>query len=84
MWFRGAAEAGVASSQYELGVALVNADGVEMDRQEGVGWLWRAAQQGNADAKADLRAPNPNPNPNPSPNSSLALTLTLTLAPTLA
>ena len=56
VWFRGAAEAGVASSQYELGVALVNADGVEMDRQEGVGWLWRAAQQGNADAKADLRA----------------------------
>lgn len=55
-WFRGAAEAGVASSQYELGVALVNGDGVEMDRREGAEMLWRAAQQGNAEAKADLRA----------------------------
>ena len=27
-----------------------------MDRREGVGWLWRAAQQGYREAKADLRA----------------------------
>lgn len=31
--FRGAAEAGVAASQYELGVALVNGDGVAVDRR---------------------------------------------------
>ena len=27
-----------------------------MDRREGVDWLWRAAQQGYREAKADLRA----------------------------
>ena len=26
-----------------------------MDRREGVDWLWRAAQQGYREAKADLR-----------------------------
>ena len=55
-WFLGAAEAGIAAAQYELGVAYVNGDGVEMDRMEGVEWLWRAAQQGKREAKADLRA----------------------------
>ena len=54
--FRGAAEAGIAAAQYELGVAHVNGDGVAMDRREGVEWLWKAAQQGKQEAKDDLRA----------------------------
>ena len=53
-WFRLAAEAGIAAAQYELGVALVNGDGVAMDRREGVDWLQRAAVQGKPEAIADL------------------------------
>jgi len=55
-WFARAAAAGIASSQYELGVAYVNGDGVKMDRRQGIEWLWLAMQQGHAQAKADLRA----------------------------
>ena len=36
------------------GVALVNGDGVAMDRREGVDWLQRAAVQGKPEAIADL------------------------------
>jgi hypothetical protein len=50
-----AAEAGIAASQYEYGVALVNGDGVEVNMELGVQWLWKAMQQGNADAKRDLK-----------------------------
>ena len=50
-----AAEAGIAASQYEYGVALVNGDGVEVNMELGVHWLWKAMQQGNADAKRDLK-----------------------------
>jgi len=55
-WFARAAAAGIASSQYEIGVAYVNGDGVKMDRRQGIEWLWLAMQQGHAQAKADLRA----------------------------
>ena len=55
-WFRLAAEAGIAAAQYELGVALVNGDGVAMDRREGVDWLQKAAIQGKAEAIADLES----------------------------
>ena len=55
-WFARAAAAGIASSQYELGVAYVNGDGVKMDRRQGIEWLWLAMRQGHAQAKADLRS----------------------------
>lgn len=54
-WFGLAAEAGIAASQYEIGVAYVNGDGVEVDLAKGVDWLWKSSQQGNADAKRDLK-----------------------------
>ena len=53
-WFALAAASGIADAQYELGVAYVNGDGLEVNLTAGVHWLWTAAGQGHAEAKSDL------------------------------
>jgi len=56
---RTAAEGGAASAQFNLGVLYDNAlddngHGVEVNRQEAIKWLLKAAQQGLARAQAKL------------------------------
>ena len=53
-WFASAAEAGEAKAQHEYGLALVNGDGIGIDRRTGAEWLQTAAAQGHAEAKDDL------------------------------
>ncbi len=53
-WFELAADAGVIASQFELGSALFNGDGVPVQRRLGQRWLSKAAQRGHAEAKEAL------------------------------
>lgn len=55
-WFGLSAAVGVAASQYELGVAYVNGDGVAKDIVRGVGLLRKAVAQGHREAASDLEA----------------------------
>ena len=47
--FASAAEAGEAKAQHEYGLALVNGDGVALDRRAGADWLEKATAQGHTD-----------------------------------
>lgn len=54
-WFEEAAEEGVASAQYVLGVCYLYGEGVSKDIHEAKYWLEMAADQGNEDARIELR-----------------------------
>lgn len=49
------AAAGDADAQYALGVALVNGDGVDRNREKGIEWLKAAASSGHAEAVEKLK-----------------------------
>jgi TPR repeat protein len=49
-WYRKAAEAGVASAQFNLGLACLYGTGQVKDEKQSVAWFHRAAEQGDADA----------------------------------
>ena len=53
-WFREAAEQGVASAQYNLGLCYENGTGVAQDAKEAVKWFRKAAVQEYADAQLVL------------------------------
>ncbi len=48
------ADAGIAISQYNLGVCYAKGDGVEVDLPEAVRWFRRAAEQGMPQAQFNL------------------------------
>ena len=54
MWFRKAAEAGLANAQCNLSAAYCNGKGVEQHLVKGVKWLQLAAVQGHKDALHSL------------------------------
>jgi hypothetical protein len=49
-WFGVAAEAGLASAEWSLGLAYVNGNGVSPDSAQGLRWLRKAAEQGDLNA----------------------------------
>jgi uncharacterized protein len=49
-WYRKAAEAGHAKSQYNLGHALRFGDGVKKDENESFKWFLKASKSGNIDS----------------------------------
>jgi hypothetical protein len=53
-WYRRAADQGLASAQYDLGVMFANGDGVPKDSAEAVKWYRKAATQGIAPAQYSL------------------------------
>ena len=53
-WYRLAAEQGLASAQYNLGVMYDNGAGVLKDNAEAARWYRLAAEQGDADAQSNL------------------------------
>lgn len=52
----GLAKTGDPNAQYFLGLMTLNGEGVHKNPPEGVGWLLRAANQGQADAQNELGA----------------------------
>jgi uncharacterized protein len=50
-WLLKAAQAGLASAQYEMGKSLVRGEGCKQDVQKGVQWLTLAAQDNSPDAQ---------------------------------
>jgi S1-C subfamily serine protease len=54
IWWRKAAEQGIASAQRDLGVCYTRGDGVIKDAVEAAKWYSRAASQGDAKAQANL------------------------------
>ena len=55
-WFRKAAEQGLASGQYNLGVCYMNGNGVAKNPYEAVTWYRKAAEQGFASGQNSLGA----------------------------
>lgn len=53
-WFRLAAEQGVATAQFNLGVSYSTGRGVPEDDREATRWFRLAAEQGLADAQSSL------------------------------
>ncbi len=55
-YYKKAAEQGLASAQYYLALCYLNGEGVaKADRKEAVQWFARAAQQGDVDAKNQVK-----------------------------
>ena len=54
MWFRRAAEQGLADAQFNLALILLQGDGVPRDPTEAMVWCRRAAEQGITDAQDQL------------------------------
>jgi len=54
-WFRRGAESGNSSAQYNLGLSLVNGEGIAADKVEAHVWWGLAGSQGHAQAKADIK-----------------------------
>ena len=54
MWYRKAADQGIAEAQFNLGVMYRDGQGVTQDYAEAVKWFRKAADQGNADAQFNL------------------------------
>jgi TPR repeat protein len=52
-WYRGGAEAGVASAQYRLGHMYARGEGVPRDERAGLEWLLKAADQGHPEASRE-------------------------------
>ncbi len=44
IWYRRAAEGGCAEAQYQIGVMLLDGEGVTEDSNEGLEWIFRASQ----------------------------------------
>jgi TPR repeat protein len=55
-WYRMAAEQGLASAQFNLGLSYVSGEGVPEDVAEAVKWYRMAAEQGLAEAQSELGA----------------------------
>lgn len=53
-WWTMAAELGDADSQYDLGLAYYDGDGVEQDKARGIRYWQQAAMQGQSDARHGL------------------------------
>jgi TPR repeat protein len=53
-WYRKAAEQGLGSAQYNLGVMYEIGKGVSRDYSEAAKWYRKAAEQGDADAQLRL------------------------------
>jgi TPR repeat protein len=53
-WYRKAADKGLATAQYNLGVAYANGDGVLQDDAEAARWYRLAADQGYPAAQLNL------------------------------
>ena len=56
VWFRKAAEQGLAGAQHNLGVMYANGQGIPKDEQQAVTWYRKAAEQGGARAQNHLGA----------------------------
>lgn len=54
VWFRAAADQGVAEAQFRLGLAYIGGIGVPQDYRQATDWLRKAADQGVADAQYQL------------------------------
>jgi TPR repeat protein len=54
-WYRKAAEQGVETAQYNLGMMYDDGKGVPQDRTEAAKWHRKSAEQGYADAKEWLK-----------------------------
>jgi uncharacterized protein len=54
VWYRKAADQGIANAQYNLGVFYANGHGVPQDYVEAVKWYRKAADQGFAMAETNL------------------------------
>ncbi|MCA9800381.1 MAG: sel1 repeat family protein, partial [Cyanobacteria bacterium HKST-UBA02] len=54
LWYRRAAELGVAAAQGQVGAMYVNGIGVEQSPEEGVKWLEKGAAAGDSDAQGQL------------------------------
>ena len=52
-WYRGGAEAGVASAQYRLGMMYAHGEDVPRNDRSAVEWLAKAAQQGHPEARRE-------------------------------
>ncbi|CAN5314710.1 hypothetical protein BH11CYA1_BH11CYA1_24010 [soil metagenome] len=53
-WYRKAAEQGNAKGQNNLGMSLVNGQGVAKNNEEAISWLTKAAEQGHPKAQNNL------------------------------
>ena len=53
-WYQKAADQGLASAQYSLGLAYYDGQGVQQDFKEAVTWYRKAANQGDAKAQYKL------------------------------
>ena len=54
IWYRRAAEQGVADAQYNLGFMYRNGQGVPQDDKQAVDWYRKAAEQGDTVAQLNL------------------------------
>jgi len=54
LWYRRAAELGVAAAQGQVGAMYVNGIGIEQNPEEGVKWLEKGAAAGDSDARGQL------------------------------
>jgi TPR repeat protein len=54
LWYRRAAEQGIAQAQYNLGEMYKKGMGVAQDYSQAAKWYRRAAEQGDADAQIKL------------------------------
>jgi TPR repeat protein len=59
LWYRRAADQGVPSAQYNVGLIYANGLGVTADRVEARLWMEKAADGGNDRATAWLKANQP-------------------------
>ena len=50
IWYRRAAEGGCAEAQYQIGVMLLDGEGMTEDSNEGLEWIFRASQADHAKA----------------------------------
>ena len=55
LWFRQAAKQGEANAQYHLGFCYQFGTGVDKNNQKAMYWYGKAAEQGNEDAKEQLK-----------------------------
>jgi hypothetical protein len=54
LWYRKAAEKGLAGAQYNLGLIYDHGDGITQDNAEAIYWYRKASKQGHADAQNNL------------------------------
>ena len=54
-WYRHAATQGLAEAQYRLGLCYENGNGIRKNRKTAASWYQKAAEQGNENAKKNLK-----------------------------